>query len=63
MRDGLQSQALARTLVERMTLLWQAALLCSDASNPAAEYFIESRIGGRWGARLERLARRRATLR
>ncbi|HEY9179753.1 MAG TPA: acyl-CoA dehydrogenase family protein, partial [Candidatus Baltobacteraceae bacterium] len=46
----------ARTIVERMAALWQAALLARDAYNPAADLFIDSRIGGRWERTLGTLA-------
>jgi putative acyl-CoA dehydrogenase len=46
----------ARTIVERMAVLWQAALLARDPYNPAAEAFVDSRIGGRWGRTLGTLA-------
>ncbi len=46
----------ARLLVERMALLWQAALLMRDPHNPCADLFIESRIAGRWGRTLGTLA-------
>jgi putative acyl-CoA dehydrogenase len=42
----------ARAIVERMALLWQAALFARAPANPAAELFIESRIAGRWGRTL-----------
>ena len=50
------SETQARTLVERMALLWQAALLARRPSNPAAEIFIDSRIAGNWGRTLGTLA-------
>lgn len=49
-------EAGARSIVERMALLWQAALLARDRSNPAAEPFIDSRIAGNWGRTLGTLA-------
>jgi putative acyl-CoA dehydrogenase len=52
--DGLEP--IARAVVERMALLWQAALLARDAENPVAEPFIDSRIAGRWGKCLGTLA-------
>ncbi len=49
--DGV-SESGARALVERMALLWQAALLARDTASPAADVFIESRISNRWGRTL-----------
>ncbi|HLI97155.1 MAG TPA: acyl-CoA dehydrogenase family protein [Candidatus Baltobacteraceae bacterium] len=48
LRDEEAAESRARSVVERMALLWQAALLSRDPYNPAAEVFIDSRIGGRW---------------
>jgi hypothetical protein len=42
--------------VERIAVLWQAALLARDPYNPAAELFIDSRVGGRWQRTLGTLA-------
>jgi putative acyl-CoA dehydrogenase len=50
LRDA--GEANARSIVERMALLWQAALFARVPENPAAEIFIESRIGGNWGRTL-----------
>ncbi len=50
------AESRARALVERMALLWQAALLARDPYNPAAEAFIDSRIAGHWGRTLGTLA-------
>lgn len=47
--DGSSPEAHARLIVERMALLWQAALLTRSASNPATELFIDSRLAGKWG--------------
>jgi len=49
-------EAQARMLVERMAVLWQAALLARDALSPSVEPFIDSRIAGRWGRSLGTLA-------
>jgi putative acyl-CoA dehydrogenase len=49
-------EAQARLLVERMAVLWQAALLARRPSNPATELFIESRIAGNWGRTFGTLA-------
>ena len=46
----------ARAIVERLAVLWQAALLARDPYNPATEAFIDSRIAGRWGRTLGTLA-------
>jgi putative acyl-CoA dehydrogenase len=54
--DAARSQSAARTIVERMALLWQAALLARDPDNPVADVFIASRIAGRWGRTLGTLA-------
>lgn len=42
----------ARIVVERMAVLWQAALLARAPQNPILEPFIESRVRGRWGRTL-----------
>jgi putative acyl-CoA dehydrogenase len=47
--DGSSAETQARTIVERMALLWQAALFARTPSNPATELFIDSRLGGNWG--------------
>ena len=46
-----QDESQARALVERMALLWQAALLSRDAANPVFDAFVESRIAGRGAVR------------
>lgn len=56
LRDEENAPSRARTIVERMALLWQAALLARDPDNPAAEVFIASRIDGEWGHTLGTLA-------
>lgn len=56
LRIGQQAESRARTIVERMALLWQAALFARDPYNPAAEVFIDSRIDGKWGRTLGTLA-------
>jgi putative acyl-CoA dehydrogenase len=48
-RDSSALEARARMLVERIAVLWQAALLTREARNPATELFIDSRLQGRWG--------------
>ncbi len=47
LRDAHEDQA--RFLVERLALLWQAALIAGDPQSPAGDLFIESRVAGRWG--------------
>jgi putative acyl-CoA dehydrogenase len=56
LRDVQGVESGARTIVERMALLWQAALLARDPYNPAAEVFIDSRIAGRWDRTLGTLS-------
>lgn len=56
LRDEEHAESRARTIVERMALLWQAALLSHDPGNPVAEVFIDSRIGGDWERTLGTLA-------
>jgi putative acyl-CoA dehydrogenase len=48
LRDAHGAERRARIIVERMALLWQAALLARDRDNPAADLFIASRIAGQW---------------
>ncbi len=50
----------ARSLVERMATLWQAALLVQHAPNYVADAFIESRIGGQWGSTMGTLRNKEA---
>jgi putative acyl-CoA dehydrogenase len=54
--DAQNAEVRARSTVERMAVLWQAALLARDPYNPAAEVFIDSRIAGRWDRTLGTLA-------
>lgn len=56
LRESETMEARARAIVERMAVLWQAALLARDPYNPAAEAFIDSRIAGRWERTLGTLA-------
>lgn len=56
LKDAAADERNARAIVERMALLWQAALLARDPLNPAADAFIDSRIAGRWGRTLGTLA-------
>lgn len=56
LQDPVTAESRARSIVERMAVLWQAALLARDPYSPAAEAFIDSRIGGRWGRTLGTLA-------
>jgi putative acyl-CoA dehydrogenase len=55
-RDSSSLEARARMLVERLAVLWQAALFMRDVANPATELFIDSRLHGRWGHALGTLA-------
>jgi putative acyl-CoA dehydrogenase len=50
--DSASTQAQARLIVERMALLWQAALFARTPSNPATDLFIDSRLSGNWGRAL-----------
>lgn len=54
--DSASAETQARSIVERMALLWQAALFARSPSNPATELFIDSRLGGNWGHTLGSLA-------
>jgi len=45
-RDDLEWRA--RALVERMAMLWQAALLSQYAPNYVSDAFIDSRVVGNW---------------
>jgi putative acyl-CoA dehydrogenase len=47
--DSESAEAQARTIVERMALLWQAALLARTPSNPITDLFIASRLSGERG--------------
>ncbi len=55
-RDGGGDPARARLVAERITLLWQAALLSRNPRSASAEAFIDSRIAGHWGRSLGTLA-------
>ena len=46
-RDEIEFHA--RSIVERMALLWQGSLLLQHAPNYVSDGFIESRIAGVWG--------------
>jgi putative acyl-CoA dehydrogenase len=48
-RGDVQAEAQARTLVERMAILWQSSLLLQHAPSEVAETFLESRVAGDWG--------------
>lgn len=52
LKDHHQLDTRARTIVERMAVLWQAALLVQHAPNAIADAFIASRVVGRWGRTL-----------
>lgn len=54
-RDSLEAQA--RSIAERLALLWQAALLVSHAPNFVADAFVASRLGERRGRTIGTLAR------
>lgn len=56
LRDTQTAESRARAIVERMAVLWQAALLARDPYNPAAEVFIDSRVDGHWDRTLGTLA-------
>jgi len=49
MSDATALETRARAVVERMAILWQAALLCAHAPSEVADAFIESRVVGAWG--------------
>jgi putative acyl-CoA dehydrogenase len=51
-RDASVVPSRARSVAERMALIWQAALLARDPQNPAADAFIDSRLAGRWNGSL-----------
>ncbi|MDP9023846.1 MAG: acyl-CoA dehydrogenase family protein [Candidatus Eremiobacteraeota bacterium] len=50
----------ARFLVERMALIWQAALLLQYAPNYVSDAFVESRIAGTWGQTMGTLRNKQA---
>ena len=52
LRDPHTLENQARVLVERLAVLWQAALLVREPASPIADAFIDSRIAGRWGRTL-----------
>ncbi len=54
--DPEQLEGRARAVVERLALLWQAALLMRTSA-PLADAFIASRIAGEWGYTLGTLPR------
>ena len=47
--DSNEMEWRARSIVERMALLWQASLLLQHAPNYVSDGFIASRIAGDWG--------------
>jgi putative acyl-CoA dehydrogenase len=57
LREGDLAEAQARTISQRMALLWQAALLMRYVPAPVADAFIESRMGGESGRTLGTLPR------
>ncbi len=56
LQDTQNGEIRARSIVERMALLWQAALLARDPFNPVTEMFVDSRIAGNWDRTLGTLA-------
>ena len=60
LRNPAELEWYARSLVERMALLWQAALLVQHAPNYVADAFVESRIAGKWGRTIGTLSNRHA---
>jgi putative acyl-CoA dehydrogenase len=52
LRDAASMEVRARSLAERMALLWQASLLLQHAPNEVADAFVASRIAGSWGRTL-----------
>ena len=57
LRDGAGDESQARRAAERLTLLWQAALLARHAPAAVADAFVASRIEGDWGRTLGTLPR------
>ena len=49
LREEETAEWRARSIVERMALVWQAALLVQHAPNYVGDAFVESRLGGAWG--------------
>lgn len=47
--DASDMEWRARSIVERMALLWQASLLLQHAPNYVSDLFVETRIAGEWG--------------
>lgn len=60
LRDPEDLEWRARSLVERMATLWQAALLAQHAPNYVSDAFIESRIAGKWGRTMGTLSNKEA---
>ena len=52
LRDESALDARARSIAERLALLWQASLLVQHAPAAVHEAFVESRIAGNWGRTL-----------
>lgn len=52
LRNASDTPAQARSIAERLALVWQAALLARDPRNPAADVFIDSRLGNHWSGSL-----------
>jgi putative acyl-CoA dehydrogenase len=54
--DSGLGESQARSVSERLAVLWQAALLAQHAPAEIADAFVASRIGGAWGRTLGTLA-------
>jgi putative acyl-CoA dehydrogenase len=52
LRDTATLEARARSIAERLALLWQASLLVQHAPQSVADAFVTSRIAGNWGRTL-----------
>jgi putative acyl-CoA dehydrogenase len=56
LKPGALDEAEARSIVERLALAWQAALLVQHAPHPVADAFCASRLAGTGGRTLGTLA-------
>jgi putative acyl-CoA dehydrogenase len=52
LRDAASLEVRARSIAERLALLWQASLLVQHAPSDVADAFVASRIAGDWGRTL-----------
>jgi putative acyl-CoA dehydrogenase len=52
LRDAPALEVRARSIAERLALLWQASLLLQHAPPAVAEAFVVSRVAGNWGRTL-----------